>query len=74
MTVTVEWIGQKVAEKKEVQLEIMIFRVCAFFVCYVMMLCVLDCVHSQRGQGVQRVECSRAHGGDLVVVERQEAH
>ena len=35
---------------------------------------VSECVYSQRGQGVQRVEGSWVHGGDLVVVERQETH
>lgn len=32
------------------------------------------CECSQRGQRVQRVEGARVHGGDLVVVERQETH
>ena len=30
--------------------------------------------HLQRGEGLQRVEGSRGDGGDLVVVEREEAH
>lgn len=30
------------------------------------------CFHSQCGQGVQRVEGSGVHGGDLVVVEGEE--
>lgn len=32
------------------------------------------CLYPQCGQGVQSVEGSRVHRGDLVVIERQEAH
>lgn len=75
VTVTVEGIGQKVAGKKTSAIgDDLFFFVCVDFLCYVMILSVLECVHSQRGQGVQRVKRSWVHGGDLVVIERQETH
>lgn len=75
VTVTVEGIGQKVAGKQRVQLEMLtVFFLCVcVFIC-ICIMCPRVCVRSQRGQGVQRVECSGVHGGDLVVVERQETH
>lgn len=69
VTVTVEGIGQKIAGKRRETLGVV-------FVCVsVSVHCMHDeRVNSQRGQRVQCVEGSRVHGGDLVVVERQETH
>lgn len=65
VTVTVEGVGQKVAEENK-------HGVGKDNGC--VRKCVLQCVRSQRGQGVQSVKGSGVDGGDLVVVERQEAH
>ncbi len=68
VTVAVKGIGQKVAvEKKSTAFCCVCFHKFAF-------ACVCECVYSQRRQRVQRVKGSRVHGGNLVVVERQETH
>lgn len=47
-------------------------HICSFY--YYYFLIIWHRRYSQRGQRVQCVEGSRAHGGDLVVVEWQETH
>lgn len=70
MAVTVEGVGQKVAAEKKTR--------CWSHGCVCVcvcgnVLCLLRCVSSQCGQGVQGVKGSRVDRRDLVVVERQEA-
>lgn len=45
---------------------VILFYFFAFIFCHI---CWLYCLHSQCGQGVQRVEGSGVHGGYLVVIE-----
>lgn len=68
MTVTVERIGQKVAGEQREELKALRCIFYPFIFLYACM-CESYIFHSQCGQGVQCVEGSGVHGGDLVVVE-----
>lgn len=50
-------------------LSIIIIVIIVIFCIYICHICGLCCLHSQCGQGVQRVEGSGVHGGNLVVIE-----
>lgn len=55
-------------------LSIIIIVIIVIFCIYICHICGLCCLHSQCGQGVQRVEGSGVHGGNLVVIEWQQTH
>lgn len=67
VTVAVEWISQEVSREENDER----LKTTEGFAAH---LALADCLSSQRGQRVQRVERSGVHGGDLVVVERKETN